>query len=41
MLQNPHHYPWRHAPALAQDYPAGANKHRWGITDGTLPHGRG
>ena len=40
MLQTPHHYPWRHAPALAQHYPAGADKRRWGITDGALPHGR-
>ena len=22
MLQNPHHYPWRHAPQLLQDCPA-------------------
>ena len=23
MLQNPHHYPWRHAPSPVQDYPPG------------------
>jgi len=23
MLQNPHHYPWRHAPSLVQDRPTG------------------
>ena len=23
MLQNPHHYPWCHAPSLVQDCPAG------------------
>ena len=28
MLQNPHHYPRRHAPSLVQDCPAGASK-RW------------
>ena len=22
MVQNPHHYPWRHAPQLLQDCPA-------------------
>ena len=22
MVQNPHHYPWRHAPSLAHDCPA-------------------
>ena len=27
-------------PSLVQDYPAGADKRRWGITDGALPHGR-
>ena len=31
MLQNPHHYPWCHAPSLVQDCPAGANKRRKGI----------
>ena len=41
MLQNPHHYPWRHAPALVQDCPTGANKRRKGVADGALPHGRG
>ena len=28
MLQNPHHYPWCHAPSLVQDCPAGVSK-RW------------
>ena len=23
MVQNPHHYPWCHAPSLVQDCPAG------------------
>ena len=60
MLQNPHLYPWCHAPSLAscsltgvmiphwrhdpslvQDCPAGADKRRWGVADGTLLHGRG
>ena len=31
MVQNPHHYPWCHAPSLVQDCPAGADKHRWGV----------
>ena len=31
MLQNPHHYPWCHAPSPVQDCPAGADKHRWGV----------
>ena len=33
MLQNPHHYPWCHAPSLVQDCPTGANKRRWGVAD--------
>ena len=28
MLQNPHHYPWCHAPSLVQDCPAGATPPR-------------
>ena len=28
MVQNPHHYPWCHAPSLVQDHPAGADKRR-------------
>ena len=40
MLQNPHHYPWCHAPSLTQDCPAGANKRRKGVAGGTLLHGR-
>ena len=28
MLQNPHHYPRRHAPSLVRDCPPGADKHR-------------
>ena len=31
MVQNPHHYPWCHAPSLVQDCPAGADKRRKGI----------
>ena len=31
MVQNPHHYPWCHAPSPVQDCPAGADKHRWGV----------
>ena len=31
MLQNPHHYPWCHAPSPVQDCPAGADKGRWGV----------
>ena len=47
MLQNPTFTPgvmlphWRHAPSLVQDCPAGADKRRWGVADGTLLHGRG
>ena len=41
MVQNPHHYPWCHAPSLVQDCPAGADKRRKGVADRTLPHGRG
>ena len=41
MLQNPHHYPRRHAPSLAQDYPTGADKRRWEVAGGTLAHVRG
>ena len=44
MLQNPHHYPWRHAPSPVQDCPAGADKRLWevagndkGTTGGQLP----
>ena len=44
MLQNPHHYPWCHAPSPVQDRPTGADKHRWevagndkGTTGGQLP----
>ena len=28
MLQNPHHYPWCHAPSLVQDCPTGVSKRR-------------
>ena len=28
MLQNPHHYPWCHAPSLVRDCPAGATPPR-------------
>ena len=31
MLQNPHLYPWCHAPSPVQDCPTGADKHRWGV----------
>ena len=41
MLQNPHHYPWRHAPSLVQDCPTGANRRRKGVAGGVLLHGRG
>ena len=41
MVQNPHHYPWCHAPSLVQDCPAGADKHLWGVADGALLHGYG
>ena len=40
MLQNPHHYPWRHAPSLVQDHPAGADKHWKDVADRTLLHAR-
>jgi len=37
MLQNPHHYPWRHAPSPVQDRPTGATLPR-GVTSPT-PNG--
>ena len=40
MVQNPHHYPWCHAPSPVQDRPMGADKRRWGVADGALLHGR-
>ena len=40
MVQNPHHYPWCHAPSPVQDRPTGADKRRWGVADGALLHGR-
>ena len=41
MLQNPHHYPWCHAPSPVQDCPTGADKRRWEVAGGTLAHGGG
>ena len=35
MLQNPHHYPWRHAPSPVQGCPAGADKRQKGVADRT------
>ena len=42
MVQNPHHYPWRHAPSLVQGSPAGTDKRQKGVAgnDGGVTGGQ-
>ena len=40
MVQNPHHYPWCHAPSLYRTARLGSVGCRKGAADGTLLHAR-